>query len=258
MTPGILLDWIKTFPKFGTDQGLRPISVKLRNGGLTTRGDQRGDNLIFLVTFDALFTSYIILSSSWLIVCAGLFFLLFSPEKVSGLSNQGRARLSINIFLPRCLKMGDRLNWTSVWAGRMFRVYMRGRHDYGGDAAKKKKKGGLQAQQEGGGQDERCRPKLDWVLSKSEAAALAECSKGYILLLKQPACSLYFAFWEAREKCMIKRSKDYLMKKQNFLQCFKGNWIWFVKLGSKGGKKCFLGKCNTTEGKSVLIFWSRF
>ena len=152
MTPGILLDWIKTFPKFGTDQGLRPISVKLRNGGLTTRGDQRGDNLIFLVTFDALFTSYIILSSSWLIVCAGLFFLLFSPEKVSGLSNQGRARLSINIFLLRCLKMGDRLNWTSVWDGRMFRVYMRGRHDYGGDAAKeKKKKGGLQAQQEGGG-----------------------------------------------------------------------------------------------------------
>ena len=151
MTPGILLDWIKTFPKFGTDQGLRPISVKLRNGGLTTRGDQRGDNLIFLVTFDALFTSYIILSSGWLIVCAGLFFLLFSPEKVSGLSNQGRARLSINIFLLRCLKMGDRLNWTSVWDGRMFRVYMRGRHDYGGDAAKKKKKGGLQAQQEGGG-----------------------------------------------------------------------------------------------------------
>ena len=57
--------------------------------------------------------------------------------------------------------MGDRLNWTSVWDERMFRVYMRGRHDYGGDAAKKKKKGGLQAQQEGGGQDERCRPKLD-------------------------------------------------------------------------------------------------
>ena len=58
--------------------------------------------------------------------------------------------------------MGDRLNWTSVWDGRMFRVYMKGRHDYGGYAAKeKKKKGGLQAQQEGGGQDERCRPKLD-------------------------------------------------------------------------------------------------
>ena len=209
MTPGILLDWIKTFPKFGTDQGLRPISVKLRNGGLTTCGDQWGDNLIFLVTFDALFTSYIILSSSWLIVCAGLFFLLFSPEKVSGLSNQGRARLSINIFLLRCLKMGDRLNWTSVWTERMFRVYTRGRHDYGGDAAKKKKKGGLQAQQEGGGQDERCRPKLDWVLSKSEAAALAECSKGYILLLKQPACSLYFVFREPKEKCM-RKSKAYL------------------------------------------------
>ena len=50
----------------------------------------------------------------------------------------------------------------SLGRGRMFRVYAKGRHDYGGDAAKeKKKKGGLQAQQEGGGQDERCRPKLD-------------------------------------------------------------------------------------------------
>ena len=33
----------------------------------------------------------------------------------------------------------------------MFRVYMRGRHDYGGDAAKKKKKGGFKPNKRVGG-----------------------------------------------------------------------------------------------------------